>query len=113
MNTEHILEAIKDAEQHYWTRNNQTIPEVMLDRFFWQALGKAKSWVAHREQWEDSSLSIRGCVFLGGILEYPYHEGGQLSWTTKEKWRYEMHRFIDHLASGADAESFFASLTNK
>ena len=30
--------------------------------------------------------------------------------TERGRWEYEWHRFIDHLADGKDAESFFALL---
>lgn len=29
------------------------------------------------------------------------------------EWKYQMHRFIDHLASGGDIDSFFNSLLAK
>jgi hypothetical protein len=31
-------------------------------------------------------------------------------WEDTNAWRFHWHRFIDHLADGKDAESFFASL---
>jgi hypothetical protein len=31
-------------------------------------------------------------------------------WEDINAWRFHWHRFIDHLADGKDAESFFASL---
>jgi hypothetical protein len=31
-------------------------------------------------------------------------------WEDVNAWRFHWHRFIDHLADGKDAESFFASL---
>ena len=34
-------------------------------------------------------------------------------WEDVNAWRFHWHRFIDHLADGKDAESFFASLWKK
>jgi hypothetical protein len=31
-------------------------------------------------------------------------------WEDANAWRFHWHRFIDHLADGKDAESFFAAL---
>lgn len=53
---------------------------VFLDPTFWQALGKARGWGAEAWGW-----------------------GG-------ETWVMEWHRFIDALAEGKDAESFFKNL---
>ncbi len=60
----------------------QWLSEIFLDPAFWQALGKARGW-------EKSS----------------YNDEFKFLWLTV--W----HRFIDHLAEGKDAESFFASLS--
>lgn len=58
----------------------------LLDPLFWQALGKAMGW-------ED---------FEGYDVEGDFSK--------IEGWRNHWHRFIDHLASGGDAESFFKEL---
>ena len=58
-----------------------------LAPLFWQALGKARGW-------DDGEVTIEG--YSASI----YH------WM----WQFQWHRFIDHLAEGKDAESFFASL---
>jgi hypothetical protein len=75
------------------SRNKETIAwyvqsSVFLDPSFWSALGKARGWSYSDETCDHQPLSIP-C----------YHE-------YKNKW----HEFIDHLAEGKDAESFFASL---
>jgi hypothetical protein len=57
---------------------------VMLDPLFWQALGKAMGWESK--------------VFI-----CPGHK-------KEEMWFYHWHRFIDHLAEGKDADSFFKEL---
>lgn len=51
------------------------------DPSFWQALGKELGWV------DTDVRRIEGKI-----------------------WRFHWHRFIDHLAEGKDAESFFATL---
>lgn len=56
------------------------LSQVWLDPLFWQALGKSLGW--------DEDIS----------------EGNN------PEWQAYWHQFIDHLASGKDAESFFAGL---
>lgn len=56
------------------------LSEFFLDPLFWQALGKARKW----DKIETNPKNV--------------------SWL--EWW----HRFIDHLAGGKDAESFFETL---
>jgi hypothetical protein len=58
-----------------------TETEILLQPHFWSALGKARGW-GYEKKWQ-----YNGAVWL-------------------ESW----HRFIDHLADGKDAESFFATL---
>ena len=55
--------------------------QIWLDTFFWQSLGKAMGWRQDEDQWED-----------------------------RAEWVSQWHRFIDHLAEGKDAESFFEKL---
>jgi hypothetical protein len=100
-----------DPFKDEWCGDHVFVEEMFLDPAFWQCLGKKMGWFSHREEWSDyGHLTGAGEPFMGGLLEYPYQEGGTLSWTTKEKWRYEMHAFIDHLASGQTPESFFTNL---
>jgi len=63
---------------------NAIIFEVFLDPLFWQALGKARGWAKKQPR--------------------------QIQ---KGEWKWQWHRFIDHLADGKDAESFFASLSKQ
>lgn len=56
------------------------LSEIFLQPSFWQALGKARGWGEG-----DGSVKV---------------------WD----WRGYWHRFIDHLAEGKDAESFFKDL---
>jgi len=57
-------------------------PAIFLDPLFWQSLGKAMGWGREAGYGDD------------------YMEG----------WKYSWFCFIDHLAEGKDAESFFETL---
>jgi hypothetical protein len=76
------------------------IEKCFLDPLFWQALGKSFGWE------EMYCTSGDGC-------EYPWgsgmHEYG-CNWTGKNEWKEQWHSFIDHLAEGKSAESFFETL---
>jgi Rad3-related DNA helicase len=65
---------------------------LFLDSLFWQALGRARGWETHRR------CPIETCCRI-----FPQER-------TIPEWKYRWHRFIDHLADGKDAESFFAAL---
>jgi|HubBroStandDraft_4_1064222.scaffolds.fasta_scaffold03118_5 hypothetical protein len=69
------------------------VAEILLDPSFWQALGKARGW---KEKCADCHKLSRSCR-----CEYPSFLDGEM---------YFWHRFIDHLAEGKDAESFFKTL---
>ncbi len=60
--------------------------EILLDPLFWQALGKAEGW---EKDGSDTYFS---------------------NWTS---WQYYWHRFIDHLAEGKSADSFFEELLSR
>lgn len=67
-------------------------PKVFLDPLFWQALGKARGWGI---EGRDKTVTS-----LPGIPQ----------WDVKPFWVGRWHSFIDALASGGDAESFFKEL---
>lgn len=69
---------------------------VFLDPLFWQALGKAMGWEGKVQEVIDTRT------------ENPRFQVG--GWVNKGDWKTEWHRFIDHLAEGKDAESFFNEL---
>lgn len=70
-----------------------TMKEVLfLDPLFWQALGKAIGWSEY-------------AVCIACERDDCDHVDGY-----KVKWLVTWHRFIDHLASGGDADSFFNEL---
>jgi hypothetical protein len=62
--------------------------DVLLDRDFWQALGRARRW--------PSDDAIDPKMTMG-------------EWQ-KQRWLGRWHAFIDHLGAGKDVESFFRAL---
>lgn len=72
----------KDGEGGRWVRFGNT-SDFFLDPTFWQSLGKAMGW---------GHIHGEFCDCPGFV------------------WLEEWHRFIDHLAKGKDAESFFSNL---
>ena len=66
----------------------------LLDPLFWQCLGKALGWNQTKRikfhKWNDTYDDM-SCP----------------------EWKYHWHRFIDHLAEGKDADSFFKTLNLK
>ncbi len=98
----HIEQAIRDAVEKggMWNehrsdtsfdkvvRNSIEDPyKLFLTPTFWQALGKARV-----QDWGE-------VTFFGND-------------TTAPTWLMKWHLFIDHLAEGKDAESFFAEITS-
>lgn len=74
-----------------WVRSDWVFDNsIFLDPLFWQALGKALGWKEYS--------SYCTCHSCGNDTCNMY------------TWLCNMHRFIDHLAEGKDAESFFNEL---
>jgi hypothetical protein len=69
----------------YHKRDGIDSARVFLDPLFWQALGKATGWEEYYGHWFRPRKSV-------------------------PQWRFEMHRFIDHLADGKTPEEFFQTL---
>lgn len=67
--------------------NLYAINSIVLDPLFWQALGKAEGW----------DRGIETCQIPNTCS---YHSS----------WKRHWHCFIDHLAEGKDADSFFKEL---
>jgi hypothetical protein len=44
------------------------------------------------------------------ILIFGKHSLRRRKWEDVNAWRFHWHRFVDHLADGKDADSFFAAL---
>jgi hypothetical protein len=74
--------------------------KAFLDPSFWQALGKARGWRKINVSWFVEGAAKK----LGLTKKWKEVEG------EREEWVYQWHGFIDHLAEGKDAESFFAAL---
>ena len=86
--------------------------EALLDPLFWQSLCKSLGFTGE---------PIRMCVGCGVALknsEQPTMDGkhggkngcGSDIYNYDGQWLVEWHRFVDHLAEGKDAESFFEGL---
>jgi hypothetical protein len=67
---------------------------IFLDPLFWQALGKARGWSVRCPLRKDN--------------EYMSCKSYRLVC-----WQCKWHTFVDHLAEGKDAESFFGMLDSK
>lgn len=83
---------------------------ILLDPLFWSSLGKAMGWREKYKHHIDNSLrpALR-CTDCGGK---PMVGSGHCSGNLKDEWLTNWHRFIDHLAEGKDANSFFSDLLN-
>ena len=103
-----IEQAIKEAVDQGYQPNVERYPEmegisplqiamamqadVFIDPAFWKALGKKRGWTTDDD--------------------FKYWQKSVVEWEEKY-WKKFWHRFIDHLAEGKDAESFFQSLDSK
>ena len=98
----HIEQAVKEAVEKggyvptYTPKSATSLREVrpfipyeaiFLDPLFWQALGKVEGW---------------------NDKKHDFDEGGYCK--NCREWIYHLHLFIDHLAGGKDADSFFKEL---
>ena len=104
----HIRQAIADAIAQGYEPSLEIIPEaagfstleiafamksdVFLDPAFWQALGRARKWTSDED----------GKYWKGTLAEWK-----------SNYWKTHWHNFIDTLAAGEDAESFFAAVAAK
>lgn len=80
--------------------NNQVI---LLDRLFWQALGKGLGWDMNPEY----CTSGCGCPYPNGDGSHEF----ECVWKPNgNSYLNHWHSFIDHLAEGKDMESFFTEL---
>lgn len=68
---------------------------ILLDKDFWSALGKAEGW--------EEKIEYR--IEIGTLTQSNGEED-----TTDYTWKYHWHKFIDHIAMGGDIESFFNNL---
>lgn len=93
----YILTSDNDSVNIKWETNTKTCmyikSRVLLDKDFWQALGKAEGWDKQHEY---------QC--------YTWQKGGKCDCIPETKYIYEWHNFIDHLATNGDINSFFEEL---
>lgn len=89
--------AIKKAMEGGYPQASYLKQEIfLLDPLFWQALGKGCGWT--------SICNVCRKIYVDEC--FINHVGQPIG----SVWKYNWHRFIDHLAEGKDAESFFTSL---
>lgn len=91
----------------------------LLDPLFWQALGKAEGWKdwffsyyranTGREEFNGRWIAVDS---FGEIPKELQTVKGMWRQHPQESpdWKYHWHSFIDYLAEGKDAESFFNEL---
>ena len=90
------IEHVEDLKSHK-TLTIHDYGWVFVREDFWQSLGKAMGWNVSEPQVTRSKVGIEGGEFKGYV-----HNGYVVHWID----------FVEHLAEGKDAESFFESLTN-
>ena len=85
-----------NSEYSVWTRKDnhssfmELVEKTFLDPLFWLALGRTLGWDTE-------------------VMTVHEVENGRPTVVTRagQYWLYHWHRFIDHLAEGKTAESFF------
>lgn len=92
-----IEKAIKIAVENGYDAGNpnsalRTSGAYLMEREFWQALGKGLGW------YEGLYMKLDYATQDGVVQE----DGNEA--------KFHWHRFIDHLEEGKDAESYFTSL---
>lgn len=80
-----VMEPETKKEMWDFVKKEKLEERIFLDPSFWQALGRLRGW--DEGEHEDET-------YIYAPVEM-------------EMWRWKWHRFIDHLAGGGDAESFF------
>lgn len=115
--------AIREAQTAgFWPYANLPKPweysMILLEPIFWQYLGKARGWgtemtlidePGHPKEWMYYTHCAR-CHEQIIDQEDGCPSGCDCDDAYIEAWVMEWHRFIDHLAEGKDAESFFKDL---
>lgn len=85
-------------------RASMTHNDILLDPTFWQALGKA-------EGWEKEPHLCKECGVIGtGTFN---HMNACKTRTRSSDWITIWHRFINHIASGGDIDTFFTNLLSQ
>jgi hypothetical protein len=97
-------QAIYKAMNAGWNQINalgvfKGVDAMVLDPLFWQSLGEEQGWAENRD-----------CKHLGMVnAEYRNCRNCEY-WAGRPVWEYQWHRFIDHLAEGGNAETFFMEI---
>lgn len=121
-----IEQAIEKAIEGGWVCKNEwgssivdtPRERILIDPLFWKSLGKAMGWgdemvcideTGHPKEWGYYfHCPVCGEIVHGERQECPSE--CETDYPPIESWKYHWHRFIDHLAEGKDAESFFSNL---
>lgn len=83
---------------------------ALLDPLFWQALENAMNW---KEETVSYSIKSKQYTIVNSpnIVKRGAHTITRRRWKKNAKpWLSHQHDFIDHLASGKDADSYFQRL---
>lgn len=103
-----LIQKLKNRSGAGFTLLDQTI--IFLNPEAWKAVGKVKGWEKEVElEYEDLELTMGGSKFLGGILQYSYHEGGAATFTIEE-WKLNMLKMIIFLIDGHNLEEYITTL---
>lgn len=86
---------------HYAQWEHQV--ETLLDPSFWQLLGKVLGWKTD-QFWDE--VGARSFCRRCGINEHFDDDEPECI----PQWKWNWHRFIDHLAAGKTTEEFFEGL---
>lgn len=104
MTTTYIEKAIKKAVEEGWRPKGLVKTE-----------GRHISWIkqaAVSRSFHIERYWIDPLFWQAVFKEYRPGRTFYMHWRGKPQWYHEMHRFIDHLAEGKEAEEFFKSLIN-
>lgn len=85
---------------------------VLMDRMFWQNLGKVFGWDKGKTYTYTNPPRRQGMVTRKGLVEFdvPEHTVTRTSRSYPDRWKRYWHAFVDHIASGKTVESFFKNL---
>lgn len=110
-----MKEAIELAIKGGWCDVRDLDSQVTVafcDPLFWSSLGKALEWSPTCCSWCGTTTHQKEFMGYGN----GYRDGDcdcPMKFTKSiPTWQFHWHSFIDHLASGHDAESFFVELLN-
>lgn len=105
---EAIKRAVKAGYEHFVIRSQMSDPYrssvLLLDPLFWKALSKAEKWkpsvcvgCGKELKVDKNGVSSQACSCFEAYEE-------------KSTWIYHWAKYIEHIASGKDKDSFFKKL---